>query len=196
MNNDASQYHSIAFVDLDGTLMKGNTWHFFARMMLRKALRKCRPLLFIRLNHRLWLRKRRRIAHADVKQFFARHSSRLLSEDEFKEFAKEMATHFNPEVLKLIEEARNAGALIVLATAAAGEYAPYVAKEADIRECICTPPAQQGKEYVECRGEIKADEAQALASRYGLPVSLVVTDHPDDMPLFRRFPEARHVLIK
>ncbi len=200
MNTDSSERNitaGIVVVDLDGTLVSVNTWPCFARFLLRAALRRRRFLVAVHLAWKLLLRKLRAVSHLRVKRIFMLRSAAILRPEDLEAFADMMARRFNPEVMALLEEARlNKGSHIVLATAAAGEYAPLIGSRAGIADILCTPAALPGRPYKECRGERKADAVEQLAHRLSLPVAMVITDHSDDFPLFRRFPEARHILIK
>lgn len=191
-----SDFTSITLVDLDGTLVKGNTWPHFARLVLGKSLRRLRLRDFAAVGSMLLLRRMRLVSHVRVKRCVMLRSHSILNQTDIEAFARAMSRLFNPEVTSMLDEARREGAHIVLATAAAGEYAPLIAREAGISTVLCTPRAAKGVPYAECRGERKADAAESLAGRMQLPVTLAITDHPDDMPLFRRFPDARHILVK
>lgn len=187
---------SIVLVDLDGTLVEGNTWRFFAALMLRRALRSVRPWRAITPGAMMILRKLHLISHIRLKRFFMLRSRRILSDSDLERFAADMAKRFNPKVMEIITAKRKSGSLIVLATAAAGEYAPLIGRLAGINDTLCTPQAAKRTPYIECRGERKADAAERFAEARKLPVTLVITDHPDDFPLFNRFPAARHIFIK
>lgn len=191
-----SAYRSIAVVDMDGTLVSLNTWKPFAKLVLCKALKRAKIFSGASCVFMLLLRKGGMVSHRRVKKHIMLHSYTVLKESDLIEFASDMSRHFNPEVIRLIDEARGEGALVVLASAAAGEYVPYIAERAGISSVFSTPRAKRGVEYLECRGERKAEEIDKLSQQLGLPVSLIVTDHPDDFPLFEKFPEARHVLVK
>lgn len=191
-----SDFTSITLVDLDGTLVKGNTWPLFARLVLHRSWRRLRLWDFAALGTMLALRRMRLVSHVRVKRCVMLRSHIILDQTDIKAFARTMSRLFNPEVTAMLDEARREGAHIVLATAAAGEYAPLIAREAGISTVLCTPQDAKGGPYAECRGERKADAAESLAGRMQLPVTLVITDHPDDLPLFRRFPDARHILVK
>ena len=192
---DFKRYKSITLVDLDGTLVKVNTWPFFARKVLNQAFGKGKVPMAFCLGFMLLLRKLKFISHKRIKKFFLLRSHDLLNKHDREKFAFEMSCHFNPDVLRLLEEASHKDSLIVMATAAAGEYAPLISAHAGINKTLCSPRACKGTDYIECRGDKKADEAQKLAELSGLPVSLVITDHNDDLPLFNRFPRARHIMI-
>lgn len=185
----------IVAVDMDGTLVAGNTWRFFASMMLRRSLARFQLRRLWRLTAAIVARRRGRLSHAELKYRFMLESH-ALPERCTRRFAECMSRRFNPEVMALIERERAKGAIILLATAAAGEYASLIAGCADIEHVVATPEAVAGVEYVETRGEHKADETEAFARRAGGEVTMVVTDHPDDLPLFRRFPKARHIMLE
>lgn len=188
---------ALVVVDLDGTLTGVNTWHFFARYLLRLALRRGYPFSAVALGCMLVLRKLKVISHRCLKRFFMLRSAAILNADDLETFADMMAGKFDPEVIALLTDARNnKNANVVLATAAVGEYAPLIGRRAGIADTLCTPVAVSGRPYIECRGERKADAVEQYARRRQLDVVKVITDHPDDLPLFRRFPAAEHILIK
>lgn len=194
-DNAVRRYTGIVVVDLDGTLVCGNTWRFFARFLLRHALRRGRVVTVVCLAAMLLLRRLRLISHAEVKRRFMLRS-RMLSPRDLDIFADAMAERFDADVLAEVRRQERGGAMPLLATAAAGEYAPLIARRAGISHVVCTQPAAaQGRIYAEARGARKADLVWQFARRHALPVVMVITDHPDDMPLFERFSDARHIFV-
>lgn len=198
MNGEERKY--IVAVDLDGTLLRGNSWQYFSRMLLRTALRR-RPLSGLWLGVLALLRKCCLITHKSVKYRYML-ASRILTPDERKDFARLMSALFNPDVTEILSHERQNGALILLATAAAGEYGALIAREAGIEDVIMTPEARRGVPYVQAAGTRKAEMTAQFAEEKGLPVRLIITDikpgaaDAADAPLIRRFPKARVILIE
>lgn len=157
------RYRSIVVVDLDGTLTKVNTWRCFAKYLLRTTMGRGRLFMALALSWMLLLRRLKVISHRRLKRSFMLRSSRLLSESDFESFADDMAGKFDSEVLELVwETCAREDAKAVLATAAAGEYAPLIARRAGIDVTLCTREAKVNRRYEECRGRSKADRKSVV----------------------------------
>lgn len=144
----------IVVVDMDGTLVRGNTWRYFVAMILRKSLLNLRILTFFRLSILLIKRRIGKISHSELKYSVMR-ASHLFNGDDWQRFASKMSELFNEDVLRIIETEKENGACILMATAAAGEYAPIIADKAGITYSVFTPKAIEGVLYLELRGEKK-----------------------------------------
>lgn len=152
----------LAVIDLDGTLVDGNTFHEYLRAGLRNG--------HVGLLVPMALRFLRLISHHSLKVA----ALRIIVPDQklTKAFVKRIK--FNPDVLRLIEEFKAEGCEILLATAAPAVYVPWIWTG----EYIATTNE-------ELRGERKLQAVRDYARERGLKLYAVVTDHYDDLPLLR-----------
>lgn len=174
-----------AVIDLDGTLLRGNSLEAYTRWAVKALLR--RGLIHRSVLIVAWvaLRRMRVVCHRRMKWHILR-LGRALDTTSLLDILQGMT---RPEVAAMIDPEA------VLATAADGWYAVPLARRFGFRHILATEPAEHYRDYIECRGSIKARRVKNLVTHESLTVGTVVTDHPDDLPLFDAFPQARHILI-
>jgi phosphoserine phosphatase len=163
-------------VDLDGTYVRGNTLHIYISEALRYNLRHLRIDRVAGMSALLALRKLGLISHTTMKFGCLRLSGR--SEELLKQFVERVNSRINRDVAKLIDDYAARGAKILLASAAADFYVKalwhgdYVATQFD-----------NNPKHIECRGAVKVDRVKRRAAELGATLYVVITDHPDDLPL-------------
>lgn len=170
------QPRRLAAIDLDGTLVRGNTLHEYLRLGLREELRAGRIFNFMGIATLLGLRAARLISHRRMK--FGSLRRIRPSERLRRRFAERISDILNPEVTALIDELRGEGAEILLATAAPDIYIPWIWDGDFIATRTHANPAME-----ENRGEAKLCAVLDYAHTHGLELYAVVTDHEDDRPL-------------
>lgn len=174
----------VTVVDLDGTLVQGNTLHLYLRAALR-CLWWRRPLVALRVAALMAARAVRLVPHSTMKYGAARavgaHPAVIAR--------LKQTAHLNPQVLKLIEERKAMGDTVLLATAAFTFYAREL-WDGDLvgSELAAGPEA-------ECRGEHKAAAVTAYLRQHRAQLSCVITDHHDDLPLLNLNPTGPNYLI-
>lgn len=177
----------VVVVDLDGTLVLGNTFHEFllnlwqfgglfgrSRLILafaRRAFsrsdlaRQVMKVSVVKIHRQLPADRRQRVVKATVDS-----SRRQLS----------------APVMSLIEEARTRGDRVILATAAPAAYAEPLSEVLGFDTCLATSvDASQPDD--ELLGERKAEAVRRWMDGNSVSTGrlVVVSDHPDDLPLFR-----------
>lgn len=160
-------------VDLDGTLITGNSLHLYIICGLRRSLARLKFWRTLRILGALALRKLGIWSHLSMK----RSVLKTIEPDErlMADFKARFEAMKSPIVSDLILMARSEGTTILLATAAPETYISrvwdgnYVATDA-LSQC-------------ECRGEEKKRRVLEFATQCGLMLDTVVTDHYDDLPL-------------
>lgn len=176
-------------VDLDGTLVDGNTLHIYIRAAVSEMLRNLRVADLGYTFGMLALRRLGLVSHRTMKfGIFARiHHTPALS----RRFEREVRRRMRDDVARLIERKRAEGYHILLATAAPAHYVglvwqgDYVATDMD---CGSNP------ERTECRGDEKLRRVLDYASARGLTLAAAVSDDTDDdAPLLNAATEAYHV---
>lgn len=156
-------------VDLDGTLITGNSLHEYIRCGLRHGGLRARMAIFAALG----LRKLRLVSHVGMKRRVLPHikPSAQLRDD----FSRRVRAMLRMSVVGEIKRWRDAGATVLLASAAPETYIGWLWDG----DYVCTDAGSA----VECRGAEKLRRVLAYASERGLRLAGVVTDHPDDLPI-------------
>ena len=176
-------------VDLDGTLVDGNTLHLYIRAAIGEMMRGWRVGA---LGYTLWMLALRRlglVSHRTMKfGIFGRirHTSGLA-----RRFAREAGRRRRADVDALIGRLREGGYEVLLATAAPAQYVrllwqgDFVATDMD----AATNPGR-----TECRGDEKLRRVAAYAAARGLTLTAAVSDDlTHDAPLLGAVAEAYHV---
>lgn len=172
----------IVVVDLDGTLIDGNTLHLY----FRAALRNSNVLEVVRMAGWLGLRALRIVSHKRMK--FALLSIIKPSEKIRKTFVAYFQRLLRPNVAELLARYRQQGAVILLATAAPDLYIPWIWDEPFIATKTISNPLN-----TECRGFLKAQRVKDFM-RDGDILEAVITDHYDDLPLLQLGANANYLV--
>lgn len=174
VNGHASQ--KLVAVDLDGTLIRGNSLRVYMTCALRDSLRRHRPWLTIRLGAVITLRALRLCSHRHMKWRVLElgGKSPALRDD----FARHIRSLMRADVDALLKARADEGCRIVLATAAADMYIPWFWSGEFLATATDGNPAHD-----ECRGTRKLKAVAAYAAANGLTLDTVITDHHDDLAL-------------
>lgn len=164
-------------VDLDGTYYRGNTLHDYLRCALKVRLRHLDPRGASILLQYL-LRGLRLISHANFKERALRAA---ISDEALEAFAAHAESRINRSLKELLAAERQAGSLVVLASAAPEFYIPRL-WDGDYTGSVLY--REGGLE--ECRGERKLERVNELLKNKGASgIDLAISDHLDDLPLMR-----------
>lgn len=165
----------LVVVDLDGTLVKGNTLHQYLRIGMVQSLKHSRYLTAIKMAGIGLLRTLRLISH---KQFKFRSLAQVTPDTDFQQkFRDRINLMINHDVERLLEDMRKEGMTILLATAAADVYVPWIWDG----EYLASDSAQ----CREMRGDRKLQEVMRYMELNDMELYAVITDHSDDLPLLR-----------
>ncbi len=178
---DGRVANTLAVVDLDGTLIEGNSLRMFMRFLLRRLLKEHRWLTAMRLGALMGLRAMRLVSHKAMKHPFHREAERLAPEA-LEEFVGMLVAEVNTG---LLQQLRDSSCSLLLATAAPEAYSRPLAQRLGFTGCVATSFAPHPGDYRECRAEQKVAMAQQFADENGFEIKLAVTDHSDDLPLLR-----------
>lgn len=167
----SEQKRKLVVVDLDGTLVDGNTLRIYIRHLLRQASGGMRLKIVTFLAARML----RLISHRKMKFGVldaVPHDKATLSQ-----FAEDIKRRLNPTVVSLLDRYRKQGATILLATAAPDIYIPY------IWDCDYVATQTVGnKVRLECRGSEKLRVVNEFIGKT-FTFEAFITDHHDDLPL-------------
>lgn len=173
----------LVVTDLDGTLIAGNTLHVFMRCALVDALRKGRLKAAMRIATFAALRAARLITHRRMK--FGILAAATVSDSLRHRFTASIDSRRRPEVTAYLSTMKEAGHPVLLATAAADLYVPWI-WDGD----FVATPTPKGTAWTaekvlpeETRGQAKLDAVRRYAAERGLELYAVITDHLDDLPL-------------
>lgn len=169
-------------VDLDGTLISGNSLHIY----IKEGFKRVSLLKKILILWLLFLRRMRIISHKKMKFGCLKY---IDSKDAIlhKRFVQCVMTKLNARVTRQVKEFDGA---VLLATAAPDVYIPWIWDGQYIATRTENNPMMD-----ELRGEAKAAAVSEYAHRHNLTPTVVITDHRDDIPLMR-LPEVGVYLIK
>lgn len=166
-------------VDLDGTLYRVNTFHFFLKFLVFYSVRKFKFHLLLVLSCIVMSRLFRFTTHAKMKYNILKAIEPYkLDYHEFLEGIKKYKRH----IAELTEPEFN---IKILATAAPSCYGNIIAKNEKFDICIGTEfPIKLYNADYENKGEVKKKNVlQYLLSIGNQHIDTLVTDHLDDLPL-------------
>lgn len=167
----------LVVVDLDGTLLRGNSLHIYIMCGIRALWRRKSLPKLSRLAAVIALRRLRLISHRQMKWT----ALRLIPADDYllqEDFRKRADKSLNANVNELLNQYRANGCSILLATAAADTYVPLIWHGDMLATRIADNP-----EHAEMRGTAKRDAVLRYSARHGMTLQAVITDHSDDLPL-------------
>ena len=186
MSDAAPFANTVVFCDLDGTLVLDNSFHIFLAVAWSYASAKPRVALALLLGKRAlggWSG-----GHAGLKRraldWFAKQPDTWKDAVVANTITRLQTTVSTP-IRAVMQTYADGGAVIVLATAAPEVYAAAFAEKMHAADCLATGFAvdPQGRELLGAR---KAEACQTWLARHGgAPRVVVLTDHPDDLPLLR-----------
>ncbi len=174
-----------AVVDLDGTLLRGNSLRMLILFLLSRMCRRGQFAGAASVVMSLLCRKCRLISHVRMKYPVHRLAFSCLSTDDVEDFAILLRSKVNEPLFGRLSSLQASGFKVIVATAAPSIYMDAFVGMLGLDSYVATELADDVRSYVESRGERKAALVKAFADREGLDIALVATDHEDDMPLLR-----------
>ena len=184
-------------IDLDGTLLRTNTFSDYILYSCCQSLRSFRlDLVFLLLLFSL-LRKLRIISHARMKYLILRHTTTFMQQhDLLHSFVTRELSHENPTVISLLHHYATQSYLTILATAAPSLYAELIASHYHFDHCLATPPATiPYASWRENKQQEKLLSVQKTLTSANAEISVVITEHSDDQPLLDANREGRNIVI-
>lgn len=170
-----------AILDLDGTLLHGNSLWMFIIFILKKLGKRRKFVKIFELISLLVARKMHLINHVRMKYAFHAIGEHLNNE-EMDEFVTILSEKLNT---KLLNEIQKRDYKIILASAAPFNYCNSLSEKLGFDNCIATSFVSTLSEYTETRSEAKRDKVLRYVNERGCEIGIVITDHKDDMPLLR-----------
>lgn len=161
-------------VDLDGTLLSGNSLREFAKFLAKRSLKGMKFDPLARILFWLFLRRARLVSHKRMKWHLMKAADSLLQTADYEDFADILMPQLNPAVVDFIRDKDDC----LLATAASAEYVEPLARRLKL-DFVATVRPERFGDYREIRGQRKLEAVKG----YKKPIEIVLTDHHDDLPL-------------
>lgn len=177
-----------AFIDLDGTLIKGNSMKVFMKWLSLRLVLNRRPDMAIIAMWWMFLRVARLATHTRMKWNLTGIAKRVLASADWEQIADRILRRINPEVDVFVKSRKEKGEEICIATAAPAEYAEIIARKYGAKYVLATEYAPNISDYYENKGDRKLNAIRNLIDREGLALSAFLTDHHDDLPTMKFFP--------
>ncbi len=178
----------VTFVDLDGTLITGNSMHIFMRRL--PGLLVKRGAYGSAIGSLWWtgLRSLRLTSHHTMKWHLTKAARAHLEESDWEGLASRMLENVNRSVTDYITSRRERGCLTYIATAAAEEYAAHICRALGYDGALATQFTDSLSDYRELNREAKHEAIEHLLESEHLRLESFLTDHTDDLPTAKAFP--------
>lgn len=177
-----------AFIDLDGTLIDGNSMKIFMKWLPLRLTAKRRPIDALIASLWIFLRAARLTSHSRMKWNLTKIARNSLTPSDWNEISERIICRINPEVDRYVTYRKNEGDKICIATAAPEEYAEIIAKKYGAEFFLATAFNSDFSDYSENNGATKLKSIRRLIKDNGLDMSVFLTDHFDDLPTMKAFP--------
>ena len=183
-------------VDLDNTLIKGNSLIMLTRHLSKKLLREKKISDFLSLSFLVFKRKVRLLSHREMKHRILCMANDFMSSEDMENLGAVFFKSINPRVYDIILNYYNQGAHILLATAADNSYVPVFIKKLERIQLdyIATSFTSNIRDYIENRSENKLRRVEEYLKKNNLECVSVISDHYDDLPLFQKFSEYNYLV--
>lgn len=184
-------------IDLDGTLVRTNTFSDYILYSCCEALCAMRLDIVFSLLYYICVRKLRFISHAVMKYHILRCTSLFMQRyDRIARFVEKEIRCANDEVVTHLIEYKSQGYLSVLATAAPALYACALAERYGFEACVATPAAEIPlSQWQENKQEEKLRRVSELLEKHNAILDVVITDHDDDLPLLSANKTGKNIII-
>lgn len=176
------------FIDLDGTLLKGNSLKMFMKRLPGILLRR---RAFAATSAALWWmgwRSVRMVSHKSMKWHLTRIARAHLLDEDWDAMAEKMLGKINPAVSDFVSSPSRANCKKIIATAAPEEYVLPLSRLLGYDGAVATRFVDDKSEYEEMRGLKKLEGIQSLMEEEHLRLESFLTDHYDDIPTAREYP--------
>lgn len=170
-------------VDLDGTLIKKNTFHQYMLFIIYILMKKTDVATIISIFYYILCRMLRKIPHSTLKKNVLNLANKKISYKENLIFVEHILKWTNTRLVKFMKSYENS--VCVLATAAPDCYATIVAKKFGFDYCIATSNTIN-EVWEENIREKKRNNVYKLCAKIGnVDPYIIFTDHYDDLPTMK-----------
>lgn len=176
------------FIDLDGTLLRGNSLKMFMRRLPGVLMRRhAFAATFATLWWMGW-RSIRLVSHRNMKWHITKMARAHLLDEDWDAIAEKMLGKVNPAVSDFVSFPSRANCRKYIATAAPEEYSLPLSRLMGYDGVVATRFNEDKSEYEEMRGLRKLEGIQSLMQEQHLRLESFLTDHYDDIPTAREYP--------
>ncbi len=179
----------VTFVDLDGTLINGNSMHIFMRKLPGLLMKRGAYGSAIASLWWTGLRSLRLTSHRAMKWHLTKAARAHLEEADWEDLAGNILENVNPSVSDYIASRRERGCLTYIATAAAEEYTGPICRTLGYDGVLATQFTDSISEYRELNREAKHEAIEYLLESEHLRLESFLTDHTDDLPTAKAYPQ-------
>lgn len=178
----------VTFVDLDGSLISGNSMHMFMKRLPGLLMKRRSPGAALSAFWWIWLRSLHLTSHSNMKWHLTKIARHHLEESDWEDLAEIIANSVNPDVKNLVESRRKIGCLTYIATAAIEEYTLPLSRMLGYEGVVATKFSDNQSDYKEMNGDTKLNGIEHLLAEENLRLESFITDHPDDLPTAKAYP--------
>lgn len=172
-------------VDLDGTLVRINTFKVYIEYVCKVALRKGRLDICTQLIWNVLLRKSRWISHEVMKYHILRATDRFMTQKRLEFLVDRLLLNINPDVINLCYKYRKEGFFILLSTAAPENYASILSERLSLDGICATAIPDKRTGWKENVRSTKCENTISYLKNRDLSLDILITDHYDDIPLLK-----------
>ncbi len=178
----------VTFVDLDGTLISGNSMHIFMKRLPRLLMKRRAPGAATSALWHIMLRRFHLTSHTKMKWHLTKIARRHLTDDDWGGLAELILQSVNTHVKHLVDSRRQLNCLTYIATAAIEEYSIPLCHQLGYDGVIATKFTDSIDEFGEMKGNAKHEAIDNLLTQENLRLESFITDHPDDLPTAKAYP--------
>ena len=172
-------------VDFDGTFVSINSFEFFYKELAICALKEKNIYLFAFLFKQILLRKLRIIKHCELKKRTLHYFFENKLDAFVPTFVNKLHSYVNERVLSVCKDYKQNGYAVHLCTAAPELYVKpfFDSFEVKFDDVICTPNPHEDYDWKENLLDRKKETTMELLSQRDELLSVLITDHHNDLPL-------------
>lgn len=181
-------FQGATFVDLDGTLLRGNSLRIYMKRLPATLLRRHAAGATIASLWWMCCRLVRVTSHKKMKWHLTKIGRSHLLDEDWEDMASAMLRKVNPMVKEYVESPKREKCRKYIATAAMEEYALPLSRLLGYDGVVATKYEDKKSDYEEMRGLAKLEGIQSLLNEKRLRLESFLTDHYDDIPTAREYP--------
>ncbi len=173
-------------VDLDYTFINSNSFTYFVKWLGANYINKVKFHSLFKLLLVIAKRKLRLISHSEAKLLILKIYD--IDRLDILPFVEILKKNIDKNIFNIIQEYKSFGYITCLATAAPCVYSEILAKVNNIDMCICTSMSLD-TEWKENIREEKFNNVKTKFDNNKIEISVVITDHYDDLLLVKNAKE-------
>ena len=170
-------------IDLDGTLFSTNTFEHYILFVIKEALKRFDVWTAFYVACLVALRKIRLIStHERMKYKILKRSACYSTQIRMRSLVDSLKKFENVDVLKMMQKYKEQGYVLLLSTAAPQPYAGIISSDYGF-DYFCATEMPERIGWRENVNQQKKKNTIELLDSFGGQLSVLITDHYDDIPL-------------